>query len=92
MAAARILRDLVQPPEGTATVDLPGGRRVFDAAGSDPDAVERALRARDRAMLVVPAGVKVHLALGYADMRKGMDGLAMLVRETLKKNPFLDQC
>ena len=39
-------------------------------------------------MLVVPAGVKVHLALGYTDMRKGMDGLAMLVQETLKKDPF----
>jgi transposase len=30
-------------------------------------------------MLIVPAGVKVHLALGYTDMRKGMDGLAMVV-------------
>ena len=39
-------------------------------------------------MLIVPAGVKVHLALGYTDMRKGMDGLAMLVQETLKKDPF----
>ena len=27
-------------------------------------------------MIVVPAGVKVHLALGYTDMRKGLDGLA----------------
>jgi transposase len=40
-------------------------------------------------MLIVHAGVKVHLALGYTDMRKGMDGLAMLVQETLKKDPFL---
>lgn len=39
-------------------------------------------------MMFVPAGVKVHLALGYTDMRKGMDGLAMLVQETLKKDPF----
>jgi len=39
-------------------------------------------------MLIVPAGVKVHLALGYTDMRKGMDGLAMLMQETLKKDPF----
>src|ERR1700680_3121120 len=39
-------------------------------------------------MLIVQAGVKVHLALGYTDMRKGMDGLAMLVQETLKKDPF----
>ena len=39
-------------------------------------------------MMIVPAGVKVHLALGYTDMRKGMDGLATLVQETLKKDPF----
>ena len=40
-------------------------------------------------MLIVPAGVKVHLALGHTDMRKGMDGLAMLVQEALKKDPFI---
>jgi transposase len=39
-------------------------------------------------MLIVHASVKVHLALGYTDMRKGMDGLALLVQETLKKDPF----
>ena len=39
-------------------------------------------------MMIVPAGVKVHLALGHTDMRKGMDGLAMLVQETLKNDPF----
>src|SRR5260370_42506346 len=39
-------------------------------------------------MMVVPAGVKGHLALGYTDMRKGMDGLAMLVQDTLKKDAF----
>lgn len=39
-------------------------------------------------MMIIPAGVKVHLALGYTDMRKGLDGLAMLVQETLKKDPF----
>jgi transposase len=30
----------------------------------------------------------VRLALGHTDMRKGMDGLATLVQETLKKDPF----
>jgi hypothetical protein len=37
-------------------------------------------------MMIVPAGVKVHLALGYTDMRKGIDGLAALVEEQLKRN------
>lgn len=39
-------------------------------------------------MLIVPGGVKVHLALGYTDMRKGLDGLATMVQEVLKKDPF----
>ncbi|BAM86912.1 conserved hypothetical protein [Bradyrhizobium oligotrophicum S58] len=38
-------------------------------------------------MMFVPAGVKAHLALGYTDMRKNMDGLAMLVQEALKMDP-----
>jgi transposase len=39
-------------------------------------------------MMVVPAGVKVRLALVYTDIRKGLDGLATLVQEVLKKDPF----
>lgn len=39
-------------------------------------------------MLIIPAGIKVHLALGYTDMRRGLDGLATLVQETLKQDPF----
>jgi transposase len=43
-------------------------------------------------MMIVPAGVNVHLALGYTDMRKGLDGLATLVQEHLKKDPFSGHC
>ncbi len=39
-------------------------------------------------MKLVPSGVKVHIALGVTDMRKGLDGLAMLVQEVLKQDPF----
>jgi transposase len=39
-------------------------------------------------MLIIPSGVKVHLALGYTDMRKGFDSLTVLVQEDLKKDPF----
>ncbi|MEO6625681.1 MAG: IS66 family insertion sequence element accessory protein TnpB [Burkholderiaceae bacterium] len=38
-------------------------------------------------MIPVPAGVRVWLAAGQTDMRKGFDGLAMLVQETLKRDP-----
>ncbi len=37
--AARLLRDLVRPPNGMMVVDLPDGRRVFVPDGSDPDTV-----------------------------------------------------
>jgi transposase len=35
-----------------------------------------------------PPGVRVWLACGRTDMRKGMDGLAMLAQEVLHENPF----
>ena len=39
-------------------------------------------------MITVPAGVRIHLALGPTDMRKGFDGLALLVQEVLRADPF----
>ncbi len=39
-------------------------------------------------MTLLPPSVKVHLALGYVDMRKGIDGLAMLVQGVLRQDPF----
>jgi len=39
-------------------------------------------------MTLLPRGVKVHLAFGYIDMRKGIDGLAMLVQGVLRQDPF----
>ncbi len=38
--------------------------------------------------MLVPSGSKVHIALGVTDMRKGLDGLAMLVQEVLRQDPF----
>ena len=38
-------------------------------------------------MIPLPSGVQVWLATGHTDMRKGFDGLALLVQETLKRNP-----
>jgi len=39
-------------------------------------------------MIVVSSGVRVYLACGVTDMRKGMAGLAMLVQQTLAEDPF----
>ncbi|HWY81895.1 MAG TPA: IS66 family insertion sequence element accessory protein TnpB [Roseiarcus sp.] len=38
-------------------------------------------------MIPIPAGVRVWLATGHTDMRKGFDGLALTVQETLKRDP-----
>jgi transposase len=37
-------------------------------------------------MIPVPTGARVWLASGHTDMRKGFDGLALLVQETLKRD------
>lgn len=42
-------------------------------------------------MIALPAGVKVWLAAGATDMRKGFDGLAALVQTQLAEDPFSGQ-
>ncbi len=39
-------------------------------------------------MIAIPAGVRVYLAMGPTDMRKGFDGLSLLAQNTLKQDPF----
>lgn len=39
-------------------------------------------------MIAVPAGVRVWLAAGRTDMRKGFDGLAAQVQQALADDPF----
>jgi IS66 Orf2 like protein len=36
-------------------------------------------------MIPVPSGARVWLAAGHTDMRRGFDGLALLVQETLRR-------
>ncbi|MDH7789110.1 transposase [Ochrobactrum sp. 19YEA23] len=39
-------------------------------------------------MIPVPVGVKVWLATGHTDMRKGFPGLSLMVQEVLKRDPM----
>jgi transposase len=39
-------------------------------------------------VISLPAGVRVYLACGVTDLRKGFDGLAMLVQQQLREDPF----
>jgi transposase len=38
-------------------------------------------------MIPIPNGARVWLASGHTDMRRGFDGLALAVQETLKRDP-----
>jgi transposase len=40
-------------------------------------------------MIAFPSGVRVWLATGHTDMRKGFGSLAVLVQETLKRDPHI---
>lgn len=39
-------------------------------------------------MIAIPPGVKVWLATGVTDMRKGFPGLSLLVQEVLRRDPM----
>lgn len=39
-------------------------------------------------MISIPSSMRVWLAVGRTDMRKGFDGLAMLAQDLLKQDPF----
>jgi len=38
-------------------------------------------------MIPIPSGVRVWIATGHTDMRRGMNSLALLVQEALKRDP-----
>jgi transposase len=40
-------------------------------------------------MIVLPSGVRVWIAAGHTDMRRGMQGLARQVQETLQRDPHV---
>ena len=65
---------------------LSGGERIIVGADVDATALARG-SGFGAPMIPVPAGVRVWLATGRTDMRKGFDGLALIVQETLKRDP-----
>lgn len=38
-------------------------------------------------MIAIPSGVRIWIATGHTDMRKGMQGLALLAQEQLQRDP-----
>jgi transposase len=39
-------------------------------------------------MISLPAGTRIYLACGQTDMRRGFDGLAKMVQDVLREDPF----
>jgi transposase len=39
-------------------------------------------------MIPMPAGTRIWVACGATDMRKGVDGLAMLAQDVVKQSPY----
>jgi len=97
----RIVEETARPGASLSEVARHYGiaARVLFRWKQEPDAGGTAVRGsrdhgRDPAnrgaciMTLLPPGVKVHLAFGFIDMRKGIDGLAMLVQGVLRQDPF----
>ena len=42
-------------------------------------------------MIALPPGVRIWLAAGVTDMRRGFDGLAAMVQQKLARDPFSGQ-
>jgi transposase len=39
-------------------------------------------------VITIPAGLRIYLACGVTDMRRGFDGLSMMAQDVLKQDPF----
>ena len=96
-------RHLLEGSLGTASRPVAKFARVevmampADPAPAAPPAVHPAggqrrassgARCAGAAMIALQSDVRVYLACGYTDMRKGMQGLAMLVQQMLAEDPF----
>jgi transposase len=43
-------------------------------------------------MIPIPSGVRVWIATGHTDMRRGMNSLALQVQQGLKRDPHAGDC
>ena len=75
-------------------IELLNGRRVRVKQDADPgcaEAYSRYLKGAAQTMIPVPTGVRVWLATGHTDMRKGFPSLSLQVQEVLRRDPLSGQ-
>jgi transposase len=75
------------PPERAGRMEIALGPVVV-RVGADVDAAAGARGGAGPAVIAVPPGVRILLAAQPVDFRKGMDGLAALVQQALRADPF----
>jgi transposase len=68
-------------------IEIGKDRRVIVDAGVDVAALARVLAISSATMIPIPSSVRVWIATGHTDMRRGMQGLALTVQEQLKRDP-----
>ena len=76
---------------GPPAVEIELGRdiRVRIAATGAQGAGVRSHQSLGRTMIPLPTGVRVWVAAGHTDMRRGMQSLALQVQEALKRDPHI---
>jgi transposase len=86
--AEAVLSDEPEPevPEACTAIviDLPGGGRVSIAASTPTGACSGGVEG----VPMISSGVRVWIAMGHTDMRRGMQGLALMVQQHLSGDPF----
>ena len=69
-------------------IEVGRGRRLVVEGSVDAEALARVLDVLEPAMIPVPSAARVWIATGHTDMRRGMNGLSLLIQEELGRDPF----
>ena len=75
------------PARGRMVIVIANGRRVIVDAGVDAARSGAGARGSGAPMIPIPSGVKVWIATGVTDMRRGMNGLSLQVQEAFGRDP-----
>jgi hypothetical protein len=75
---------------GTIEIEFAAGARMRISGAVDPTTLDGGgccAGTGTPAMIPIASGVKVWIATGHTDMRRGMNSLALLVQEAFKRDP-----
>ena len=73
-------------PAPAIEIEFAGRARLHIAALTPPELAAAVVKGCGP-MIPVPTGVRVWIAIGHTDMRRGMNGLALQIQQGLKRDP-----